>query len=122
MIACFLCDACSSNPYKSGEVLYESFCAGCHGTDGLGLGDFYPPIKDSDYLKEHADKLTCMIRDGMIDTIMVNGKTYREPMPAIPRLNDVAITNINNYINYAWPYREGATTIVDVRAALKKCN
>lgn len=119
--AWYLFDACSTNPYKSGEALYGSFCASCHGADGKGFGDLYPPIADSDYLRAHADELTCLIRNGMWDTIVVNGKTYKEPMPENLRLDDIAINNINNYINYMWPYKEGRTTITEVRAELEAC-
>jgi len=121
LIGWYLFDACSTNPYKSGEVLYKNFCSSCHGVEGEGFGDLYPPIAGSDYLKNHAGDLTCMIRNGMWDTITVNGKVYSEPMPEIPQLDDVAITNINNFINYKWPYREEMVTITEVREELQSC-
>ena len=121
LLGWYLFDACSTNPYKSGEVLYTNFCSSCHGVEGEGFGDLYPPLADSDYLKNHAGDLTCMIRNGMWDTITVNGKIYDEPMSAIPRLDDVAITNINNYINYRWPYRDGMVMITEVRKELEGC-
>jgi len=117
----YLFDACSANPYKSGEVLYGNFCASCHGKDGEGFGEIYPPIANSDYLKNHADELTCLIKYGMWDTITVNGKVYKEPMPENLRLDDIAINNIVNYVNYAWPYKKGYTTIIEVRAQLEDC-
>ena len=122
LLSWYLFDACSTNPYKSGEVLYTNFCSSCHGVDGLGFGKIYPPIANSDYLRNHAGDLTCIIRNGMWDTIVVNGKTYKEPMPENLRLDDIAINNINNYINYAWPYKEGRTTITEVRSELAKCD
>lgn len=87
----------------------------------MGFGEIYPPIADSDYLRTHAGDLTCIIRNGMWDTITVNGKIYKEPMPENFRLDDIAINNINNYINYTWPYKEGRTTITEVRSELAEC-
>jgi len=122
LLSWYLFEACSTNPYKSGEVLYTNFCSSCHGVDGEGFGEIYPPIANSDYLRKHAGDLTCMIRNGMWDTIVVNGKTYMEPMPALPKLDAVAINNINNYVNYKWPYKEGIITITEVKAELAECD
>ena len=119
---CYLFDACSTNPYKSGEVLYQNFCAHCHGENGNGLGDIYPPINNSDYLKMNADNLVCLIRYGQTDEIIVNGKSYKEPMPPLPKLDEVALNNIVNFINYKWPFKEGNTTIIDIRNQLENCN
>jgi protein SCO1/2 len=49
------------------------------------------------YLYENFDKLPCMIRNGMNDTIIVNGKMYYQPMYPI-NLNDVEIANLMNFM------------------------
>ncbi|MBT8220893.1 MAG: cytochrome c [Bacteroidia bacterium] len=113
--------ACDSNPYKTGENLFNNYCANCHMDDGKGLGDLIPTITGTDYMKKNPNSIVCIIRYGLKDTITVEGKTYAEPMLGIPELDDIAITNIANYINYRWPYRSEYLTIADTRKILDTC-
>lgn len=94
----FTLDSCIFNQEPQGKVLYDFHCSSCHMPDGQGLKSLYPPIAQSDYTQENASELACIIRNGIKDTITVNGKTYNNPMPGIPELNSVEIANIANYI------------------------
>lgn len=68
--------SCEQQPYQMGERLYKTHCANCHMDGGEGLGALIPPLKGSDYLAANRERLACMIRYGLKDTIMVNGKVY----------------------------------------------
>lgn len=89
--------------------------------EGNGLGELYPPLADADYLKAHPNSIICAIRYGLQDTLVINGKIYGEPMPAIPTLDDVEINNIVNYVNFMWPFRSGDFTYREVKDQLKLC-
>ena len=113
--------ACERQPYQSGERLYKTHCANCHMDNGEGLGALMPPLAGSDYLAEHQDDLPCLIRKGLQDTIVVNGKIYAEKMPANEALSDIQITNILNYVNSSWGNQHPAFQLEALREVLKKC-
>lgn len=103
----FLFFSCHQNPYSRGESLYESLCASCHGSNGLGLNNLIPPIAGSDYWNNNQEKLPCIIRYGMTNPVTVNGIRYdMQSMPANPDLEEGDIANIINFINNKWGNKE----------------
>lgn len=113
--------SCGGHPYKQGEMLYEYHCAACHGQNGEGLRNLYPPLAGADYLIKHQTDLACIIRNGLEGPILVNGQAYNQPMPGNTDLNDVAIANIINYINQAWGNELDYVQIKAVQEALSRC-
>ena len=113
------CDV--QNPHTQGAFLYKGYCGNCHMENGKGLKGLYPPLAQSDFLKNNQNKLTCIINMGISGPIVVNGKTYDHAMAGNPSLNDVEITNIINYINNAWGNEFGEISITDVKKQLSKC-
>ena len=89
--------------------------------DGIGLSALIPPLAGSDYLNTHREQLPCVLRHGLSDTILVNGKLYAEKMPGVPTLSDINISNILNFINTSWGNRNEVYRLEEVRAALEKC-
>lgn len=98
----FALASCEQQPYQMGERLYKANCANCHMEDGKGLGALIPPLAGSDYLAQNREKLVCLVRYGLKDTIVVNGKTYAEEMIGNNNLSDIQITNVVNYILKNW--------------------
>lgn len=116
----FFAISCHENPYVQGQRIYTAKCASCHMADGTGLESLIPPLANADYLHTHQDKLPCIIKHGLRDTIMVNGVSFSTPMEAVD-LSDVEITNVLNYINNAWENRIGETSLKDVKQQLQDC-
>ncbi len=94
--------ACTHNPFAQGKLLYENQCAGCHGQDGEGFRDLYPPLTNSTNFKADPYNTACIIVNGLEGPMVINDKTYDQRMFAISGLTDVQITNILNYIAYNW--------------------
>ena len=113
--------SCNINPYQQGAILYNNFCASCHGEDGAGLRGLVPPLAQADYLIYNQDRLACIIRYGLKDSIIVNGRLYDQPMEGIPNLNDVEITNIINYINHSWGNDLEVVKHADIKSSLERC-
>jgi hypothetical protein len=89
--------------------------------DGSGLVKVNPPLANSDYLRDHQAEIACIIRNGQYDSIVVNGIYYYQEMIAFPKLSDVEITNVINYINHAWGNDYGERTITEVKSYLAPC-
>ena len=80
-----------------GRIVYYSQCASCHGKQGQGVALLVPPLKNADYLQKYFLDVPCMILNGMDDTILVNGKSYYQPMYPIS-LNEVEMANLMNFM------------------------
>ena len=118
---CCVLGGCEDATYRAGERLYKANCANCHMDTGAGLGALIPPLANADYLAQHRDALPCVLRHGLADSIVVNGRAYAEKMPGVPQLSEVAITNILNYINHSWGNQNPPYRLDEVRELLQRC-
>ncbi len=112
---------CARDPYADGAQIYKSYCANCHMDSGEGLGALIPPVNGVDYLTQNRDQLPCLIRYGLQDSILVNGKMYAEQMPAADKLSDIDITNVLNYLNTHLGNQNPLFTLEEVRSRLDHC-
>lgn len=117
----FLFQCSERKPFRQGEILYQNFCANCHMDNGSGLKGLIPPLANADYVAADPERMACIIRYGIQDTIVVNDTLYSQPMAGIPELSDFEITNVINYINHAWGNDYGYTSFDDVKARLDSC-
>lgn len=113
---------CQPNLHREGERLYKTHCANCHMDTGEGLSALIPPIAGADFLGKNRERLPCLLRHGIKDSIVVNGKIYAEEMPGVPTLSDVHVTNLLNYINSNWGNNNQPYQLDEVRALLGKCD
>lgn len=106
----------------AGKQLYGLHCANCHQLDGKGLARLYPPLKDSDYLKQNKKEAICGIRYGQKGEIFVNGVMYNQEMPGIPGISDLEIAEIATYIYTEFADTVQIITLNDVREIMKSCD
>src|SRR5438105_15445466 len=74
--------------YAQGQSLYEKNCSNCHQKSGKGLGRVYPPLAQSDFLKNNLNESICLMRYGKQGDILVNTIRYNKPMPGVIGLTD----------------------------------
>ena len=107
--------------YIDGQVLYKTHCANCHQENGQGLAGLYPPIAGSDYLIKNKESILCSMRNGLQDTIVVNGKSYHQPMPANTQLQALDVAEIATYIYNEWGNEKVITDVKTVGKVLEGC-
>ena len=107
--------------YVNGKGLYETHCQNCHAADGSGLKNLYPPLTDTTYLKNNKDKLACIIKFGLNDSITVNGQLYDSNMPSNTQLSDIDVTQILVYIGNSFGNDLGSFDMNGVSKALNNC-
>lgn len=112
--------SCKRPPIK-GQTLYENHCASCHGKEGEGFRNLFPPLTDSVYLKEHMDEFACIVGFGLDKPIVVNGVTFTQPMAGIEGLNPTQIANVGNYIYEKWSGTNKKFTPKEIETALANC-
>ncbi|HZI24378.1 MAG TPA: cytochrome c [Chryseolinea sp.] len=107
--------------FVKGEQLYSAHCSNCHQKNGKGLGKLYPPLDTSDYMSDSLGKVLCLIRYGKSGEIIVNGKSYNQPMPGIAELTDLEIAEIATYIYNSWTHQKGIIDVKETSKALSNC-
>lgn len=82
-----------------GSILYNTYCANCHQTNGKGDNSRYPPLASSDWVTGDKPRLIKTILFGLDGEITVNGQAWSGLMPAHAEfLDDHAIASIATYI------------------------
>ncbi|PWK27300.1 cbb3-type cytochrome c oxidase subunit III [Arcicella aurantiaca] len=124
---CFLLAACSEKDIKlkqyyiDGQALYKLHCANCHQENGQGLAGLYPPIAGSDFLEKNKELILCSMRNGLQDTIVVNGKSFHQAMPANTQLQALDVAEIATYIYNEWGNEKEITEVKYVQKVLENC-
>jgi len=104
-----------------GKRLYLQHCSNCHQEDGSGLARLYPPIKDSDYLRNNEKNVVCSVKYGQSGEIRVNGIIYNQPMPSNLRLTNLEIAEIMTYIYSTWGGEKIIFTHLEIAQVLDSC-
>lgn len=110
----------SEQYFVTGQQVYMTHCANCHQADGKGMSNLYPPIEGSSILADKA-RVACIIKNGMKDTIVVNGRKFNRPMPANPKLTEIEIAEIVSFMTMKWGKDSVYTPINLVHDALEGC-
>ncbi len=89
--------------------------------DGIGLRNLIPPLAGADFLEKNYNDLPCILIYGIEKEIIVNGKTYHQPMKGIPELETFEVVLLINYINHTWGNDAKYTDFREVEENLKDC-
>ena len=93
--------------FAAGKAVYNNFCVNCHLDNGKGVLKAFPPLDDSDYLRENQMESIKGIKFGMHKDITVNGIIYKGNM-ASQGLTNQEVADVMNYINNAWSNAYGS--------------
>lgn len=109
------------NYMSNGKDIYKAKCQNCHGENGEGLGELAPPLTDSVFLKTNKTRLACIIKNGANETFVINGKEYKEKMPAFPELADIDVAQVMVYITNSFGNKQGFVDYKEVSTQLQNC-
>jgi len=84
-----------------GQMVYNDMCITCHMANGKGVPKAFPPLANSDYLRENQIESMKGINNGMSGEMVVNGVTYNSVMAPLG-LSDDEVADVMNYINNSW--------------------
>jgi hypothetical protein len=82
--------------------------------------NLYPPI-NKPLIWRSSPTLACVIKNGMRDTIFVNGKEFSRPMPGNPKLTELEIAEIVTYMRVKWAGDSTYMHIDEVKKQLNQC-
>ena len=104
----------------NGQKVYRTHCQNCHGENGEGLGNLYPPLTDTTFLQTHRQDLACIIKNGTSGELEVAGKKFNNTMPA-SNLSAIDIAYVLTYINTKINKGKNLYPLEDVEKSLKGC-
>ncbi|MGA0965781.1 MAG: c-type cytochrome [Flavobacteriaceae bacterium] len=86
---------------EAGAEIYQDFCVQCHLPTGVGVSGVFPPLKDSDFLRNNIDMSIAGLKYGLKGKIVVNDEEYNGIM-ASQGLDNEEIADVMNYILNSW--------------------
>jgi ubiquinol-cytochrome c reductase cytochrome c subunit len=102
---------------SSGETVYTANCSSCHGAQGTGQPDVFPPLAHNPIVTGSPETLVRIVNDGVTSEITVNGSKYHGTMPGWKgTLTSEQIAGVITYIRAAWGNGASAVTPADVSA------
>ncbi len=81
-----------------GALLYKNFCSSCHKDNGMGVPGNFPPLKNSQRVKEPSRFIDVLLH-GTDGKQPIDGVMYNEPMASFSFLKDEELSAIANYVN-----------------------
>ena len=102
---------------ENGAQVYGRVCAACHQANGEGMGNVFPPLRDSDYLRADVDRAIHAVINGLSGPIVVNGTEYNAAMPPMAYLSDEEISAALSFVLEEW--NGGDNVIVEQVAAVR---
>ncbi len=105
-----------------GKKVYARNCVACHQATGLGTPSVYPPLVESDWVRDNPERLIKIVLSGMSGPVIVNGQEYNNAMTPFKSLKDQHIAAVLTYIrtnpdwsNNSYPVSEDL--VAEVREA-----
>jgi len=87
--------------FKEGKKIYQNKCAQCHLSNGKGIPNIYPPLRNSNWLTEKRKESIRAVKYGLQGPIIVNGKEYDNVMLPL-NLSDKEVVEVLNYVMNSW--------------------
>lgn len=100
--------------FPKGKKIYEEKCIVCHQANGQGIKGAFPPLDNSDYLLKDKVRAVEQVLNGSNKEMVVNGLTYKTPMP--PQLdNKEDAVAVINYVLNSWSNDGGTVSMDEVK-------
>lgn len=106
--------------HRRGAQIYNNTCVACHGIDGRGVPDVFPPLAGSEWVTASPEVPIRILLHGLVGPITVKGVQYNSAMPPLSSLSHAEIADVLTYVrqhfgNDASPITE--PEVVTVRRA-----
>ena len=89
--------------HQRGEAVYNKTCIACHGVDGKGVPQAFPPIDGSDWLTGDPELPIKIVLHGLMGPIKVGEEEFNSVMaPLGATLNDQEIADVLTYVRQRW--------------------
>ena len=119
-IAAVLLPAAAAAQTRSGQEVYAATCAACHGAQGGGNGELFPPLASSEWVTGSEGRLVRIILHGLTGEIEVEGQTFSGLMPPWGQaLSDAEVANVATYVRANFGNKAAPVTLATVQQIRK---
>lgn len=111
--------ACSKSAGSSsdGASVYQTNCSSCHGADGKGTPNMFPPLAGNPVVTGDPGKVIKIIKGGLSGKVTVKGQDFNGQMPAwTGRLSAADIAAAISYVRTSWGNNASPVTEAQVNA------
>jgi mono/diheme cytochrome c family protein len=102
-----------------GEQLYNTYCRSCHQGNGMGDGNRYPPLVNSEWVNGDKKRLISVLLKGLEGPIKVLGKEYNNVMPKFNFLNNQQLADLMTYVRKSYSNNKSPVNKEEVANARK---
>jgi hypothetical protein len=113
----FFLTSCNEVKYTQGQRIFNATCANCHMEDGSGLKNAIPSIQKSDYILGEKYRIVSLIVKGINADSLGTAEKY---MPSHPKIKDVELVNLLNYLQEKFNNDLFEYKINDIKAEMQK--
>jgi len=103
--------------HRRGAQVYNTTCVACHGIDGRGVPEVFPPLARSEWVTAAPDVSLRILMHGLIGPITVDGAKYNNVMPPLPQLSPGEMADVLTYVRQNFGNDASPVTVQDVFAA-----
>ncbi len=82
---------------RTGQEIYDTYCAVCHMADGSGVPNFQPPLRGSPIVAGDPAKLEAVVRAGSA-ALADRPSSYEAEMPPFGSLSDEEVHAVVAYV------------------------
>ena len=110
-------DAAAADPaFLPARALYRNHCIACHGKDGRGSANLFPPLRGSEWATGNPEIPIRIVLHGFQGLLVVSGNRFlNHMMPLGHRLSDEEIAAILTYVRASWGNGASAIQPWDVK-------
>ena len=102
-----------------GQLVYEQNCLTCHQSNGSGVPNLNPPLRETDWILGDKTRLINVVLKGLQGQ-EIEGDMYDNAMPAHDFLKDEQIADVLTYIRSNFGNKASAVTVDEVKATRGK--
>ena len=102
--------------HRRGAQVYNTTCVACHGIDGKGVPDVFPPLARSEWATASSDVPLRILMHGLIGPITVDGAKYNNVMPPLPQLSPGEMADVLTYVRQNFGNDASPVTVQEVFA------
>lgn len=106
----------------SGPEIYVATCATCHGSDGQGVNNAFPPLAGSPWVALPDSLLIRLTLRGLRGPIQVGDREYNNVMPPNDFLSDEQVAAVLSFVReeFGPPRPEGSPDITASQVAVER--
>lgn len=112
----------SSEKMVAGKKVYDTYCLGCHMTDGTGVPDMNAPLAGSAYVAGDKEKLITIVLQGSAAFANDPERPYKNLMGSMSNLSNQEIADVLTYVRNSFGNKAPVIAVEDVQSVREKKN